>query len=250
MSVTILEPTYQNRVVAELVTIPNIEDLITEDDTPVDNIFSAKQQRLLVDTLYNSWSSLVPFFADANVGVFSSVYETPLVPDVFVSLNVQPKEDVWAKRGRSYFLWEFGKPPDIVVEIVSNKIGNELDNKLRRYARMGVTYYVVFDPVAQIQATTLTIYGLQLGRYRLLKSTWLKRVGLGVTLWTGTFEGLQATWLRWCDAQGQLLGTGGERIAQEQQRVIAEQERVIQEQRRAERYAAKLRALGIDPESE
>jgi hypothetical protein len=33
---------------------PNVEHLITEEDTPVDNVFSEKQQRFLVDTLYSS----------------------------------------------------------------------------------------------------------------------------------------------------------------------------------------------------
>ena len=35
---------------------PNIDDLVTEDDTPVDNLPSEKQQRLLTEPLYSSWS--------------------------------------------------------------------------------------------------------------------------------------------------------------------------------------------------
>lgn len=35
--------------------LPRVDDLVTEDDTPVDNIFSAKQHRLLVEPLYSSW---------------------------------------------------------------------------------------------------------------------------------------------------------------------------------------------------
>ncbi|NEQ75117.1 MAG: hypothetical protein F6K23_19950 [Okeania sp. SIO2C9] len=31
------------------------------------------------------------------------------------------------------------------MEIVSNKVGNELGSKLAGYARIGVWYYVVFD---------------------------------------------------------------------------------------------------------
>jgi hypothetical protein len=54
---------------------PNVDHLVTEDDTPVDNIFSEKQQRLLTEPLYNSWSGPGegrPFVAMANVG-----YRTP-----------------------------------------------------------------------------------------------------------------------------------------------------------------------------
>ena len=38
---------------AEIGVIPDISDLVTEDDTPVDNFFSAELQRLLVETLYS-----------------------------------------------------------------------------------------------------------------------------------------------------------------------------------------------------
>lgn len=69
-----------------------VDHLITEDDTPVDNLFSAKQQRLLVDSLYSSSATTIrrPFLADANVAVFYAVQQDPMVPDVFVSLDVQP----------------------------------------------------------------------------------------------------------------------------------------------------------------
>ena len=31
--------------------LPKVDSLVTEDDTPVDNLFSAKQQRLLAEAL-------------------------------------------------------------------------------------------------------------------------------------------------------------------------------------------------------
>lgn len=58
---------------------PDISNLITEDDTPVDNIFSEKQQRLLTETLYTTWRKTrgtdAPFVALANVGLFYGVDE-------------------------------------------------------------------------------------------------------------------------------------------------------------------------------
>src|SRR5713101_1725541 len=35
--------------------VPNLDELITEDDVPVDSIFAEKQQRLLTEPLYSSW---------------------------------------------------------------------------------------------------------------------------------------------------------------------------------------------------
>jgi hypothetical protein len=51
---------------------PDVEHLVTEDDTPVD-IFSSKQQRLLVEPLYTSWDGPGNgrrFLAMSNIGLF------------------------------------------------------------------------------------------------------------------------------------------------------------------------------------
>src|SRR6267378_1565791 len=125
---------------------PQVDHLVTEDDTPVDNIYSEKQQRLLTQSLYDSWagpSSGRSFITLANVGLFYGINQPPLVPDVLVSLDVELPMDIWEKRHRSYMIWEYGKAPEVVVELVSNKIGGEADVKLRTYARMGIAYYVI-----------------------------------------------------------------------------------------------------------
>ena len=49
---------------------PCVDHIVTEDDTPVDNIFSEKQQRLLTEPLYSSWTPGRLFLAAANVGLF------------------------------------------------------------------------------------------------------------------------------------------------------------------------------------
>ena len=183
---------------------PSVDSLVIEDDTPVDNFFSAKLQRLLVEVLYSSWASLGmdrPLVADADIGIFSSVSRPPIVPDVFVSLDVEAPQDFREKKNRTYFVWEFGKSPDVVIEIVSNKEGNELGSKLQDYARLGVTYYVVFDPLGQLGDDALQVFGLREGQYVLLEEPWLAQVGLGLTLWEGVFETIEGTWLRWCDRE-------------------------------------------------
>jgi hypothetical protein len=86
--------------------LPAVEHLVTEDDTPVDNTFSEKQQRLLTESLYSSWAGH-QFVAMANVGLFFSVHQPPLVPDVLLSLDVTMPENLWLKSHRSYFIWEY-----------------------------------------------------------------------------------------------------------------------------------------------
>ncbi len=208
---------------------PDVSNLITEDDTPVDNQFSEKQMRLLTESIHASWKPDFPFVAMANVGVFVALNRPAIVPDVLVTTHVEPLQDLMDKEHRAYMSWMFeGKVPDIVIEIVSNTKGNELGSKLRNYEHMGVTWYAVFDPMAYIQEEPLRVFSLAEGKYHPHDGGRLGEIGLGLRLWDGEFEGVSCQWLRWEDAEGRLLFTGKER---------------------AEALAAKLRELGVDPDS-
>ena len=233
--------------IVDEVTVPDANQLVTEDDTPVDNFASAKQQRFLISSLYSSWS-VAPFLAEANVGIYHTANQPAVVPDVFISLDVQVPPDWWDKPNRCYLVWNFGKPPELVLEIVSNRVGNELADKLRIYAQMRVAYYVVYDPAQKLGEQPLHVYELQGLHYAEQTELWLEQINLGLTLWQGTFEGRQETWLRWCDAEGKLLLTGDEKAEQERQRAEQERQRAEQERQRAERLEALLKAQGLDPD--
>jgi hypothetical protein len=240
--------------ITDEIDFPDASQLITEDDTPVDNFASAKQQRLLVSALYSAISGQV-FLAEANVVVYHIFGQPPIVPDVMVSFDVQVPPNWWDKENRCYLVWNFGKPPELVIEIVSNKVGNELTDKFAIYEHMRVSYYVVYDPSQQLSDTPLRLFELRGMHYTEMTDPWLEQVGLGLTLWTGEFEGRQDTWLRWRNADGDILLTGDEQAEQERSR--AEQERsraeqaeqsASQAQARADRLAELLRAQGIDPD--
>ncbi len=77
----------------------------------MDNFQSEKQQRLLVEPLYSSWSPGIPFIAAANVRLFYALKQDPLVPDaVFAPLKqLQGKDElngtllkVWVLTARKY----------------------------------------------------------------------------------------------------------------------------------------------------
>ena len=237
-----------------------VKNLVTEDDEPVDNLFSAKQQRLLVEPLYSSWVPLPaeeesaptprPFLADANVGVFFSVYQQPLVPDMFLSLDIEMGKDWNADETRSYLVWELGKVPEAVVEIVSNQEGNELGSKLKRYAEWGVTYYVVFDPFHELGETVLCVYELGFGkRLRPRKDFILPTLGLSLSLWEGTYEGVTDTWLRWCDQDGQLILTGKEGRAQAEAYAMQAVQRADSAEAEVAQLRAELERLRSSPSS-
>ncbi|WNZ27451.1 Uma2 family endonuclease [Leptolyngbya sp. NK1-12] len=268
----------------EIVTELDISHLVIEDDTPVDNFQSEEQQRLLVEPLYSSKVLPTPFLAAANVGLFYKLKGDPIVPDVMLSLGVQRSEDYSQRRNRSYFVWEFGKVPDVCLEIVSNQEGDELVlsqkshqkgktvSKKDIYAQIGVRYYVVFDPLQQIQGpeemngALLRIWSIAADGYIELtppegitavgQSVWLNGVGLGLTLWEGQFEEeITRLWLRWCDRDGQVIPTGAERANQAETRANQEETRANQAETRANQAEARarllaeqLRALGINPD--
>jgi len=212
-----------------------------------DNVLSEKQQRLLTEPLYSSWDAGRSFLATANVGLFYAIRQPPLVPDASVSLHVEPTGNLLAKENRSYFLWEFGKAPEAVVEIVSNKEGGETTDKMLKYARIGILYYAIYDPALAVQPEPLRVFVLRDKSYVPCTAEWLPVLNLGLTLWRGPFENCDAVWLRWCDRHGHVIPTGAERADQERQRAEEEHQRADEEHLRAEHLAAQLRALGVTP---
>jgi Uma2 family endonuclease len=239
---------------ARAVEEPDVSGLVTEDDTPVDNILSEKQERLLTEPLYSSWPGPPSddgeprrFAALANVGLFASPDEPPLVPDMMLSLDVAIAEDLSEKKNRSYFVWRFGKPPEVVVEIVSNDEGGELGERFRRYRRMRVSYYVVYDPLHELGEPSLRTFELRGDLYVAIDRPWFESVGLGLVEWDGAFEGITGRWLRWCARDGRVVPTGAERAETAEARAETAEARAETAEARAKRLAARLRELGVDP---
>ncbi len=209
---------------------PAIDHLVTEDDIPVDNFFSEKQQRLLTEPLYSSrtaWGGQRSFIAASNVGLFFAVRIPPLVPDALLSMDVELPADLEPKSHRCYFTWEYGKPPDVVIEVVSNREGGEDTQKLAAYARVRVPYYAIFDREKLLGAEVLRGYRLEATEFHKMdEPLWFPGVGLGLRIWQGRYEEHDNTWLRWVDANGTPVPTG---------------------QERADRLAEQLRQLGVEP---
>jgi hypothetical protein len=57
-------------------------------------------------------------------------------------------------------------------------------------------------------------------------------------------------WLRWWDLEGNLLLVGKEEADLQRQRAEQERQRAEQAERKAAQLAARLRAMGIDPDAE
>ncbi len=94
-----------------------------------------------------------------------------------------------------------------------------------------VPYYIVFDRYTD----TLRAFTLDLEHYIKLDlnqpKVWIPDLELGLGLWQGSYQGIERLWLRWYDAIGNWIPTP-----------------IEQASHRAERLAARLRELGIDPD--
>ncbi len=150
----------------------------------------------------------------------------------------------------SYVVWQEGVNPFVVVELLSP--GTEIEDlgetlptteqppaKWQVYERvLRVPYYIVFDRYTDIlrgfilQADCYTELNLEETRI------WMPTLELGLGLWQGTYQGINRLWLRWYDAYGNWVLTPTEQ----------ETQRAEQESDRAEKMAAKLRELDINPD--
>jgi len=224
---------------------PDLSHLITEDETPVDNRYSERQFTLLSLPLFDTWEEGKPFEALTDVGLFyKPSNDAVVVPDFLLSLGVTPRQVSESKEDRSYFVWLYGKPPELVVEIVSNKEGGELSRKMETYERIGVAYYAVHDAFRHLGQRELRLFRLTGGKYvEMADPTQMPEIGLGFTFWEGTFRDVNARWLRFVDKSGKLILTGSERLDEERVRADKERSRADQAEKRALELERRLKEL-------
>ena len=81
-----------------------------------------------------------------------------IAPDVLVALGLGMEERF------SYRVWREGKPPDWVLEVASpSTAADDVGDKRRRYAEMGVQEYWLFDPLGGLYPPgTPRLMGLEL----------------------------------------------------------------------------------------
>jgi Putative restriction endonuclease len=181
-----------------------------------------------------------------------SIYHTtgvshliPVIPDGFLSLGVERRKA--GKSRLSYAVWEEKEiVPKFVLEVVSKTPGDEYDEELVIYKKLGVLYYVIYNPQywKRDQHQPFEVYKLIDGEYQLQigEPFWMPEIGLGIGRANYISGKVQRQVLYWYDEIGRRYLTPHEAAQNErQQREIAEQQR--------SRLEAKLRELGIDPDN-
>ena len=231
------------------------KELPETDGSIVENFLEHPQGTLLTETIWPLLQQRHPegaFCIGQDSGIYWRKTDPPLhgckAPDWFYVPNVAPTPP--GEYRRSYVLWEEGVAPLIVVEFVSGDGAEERDRtfgtgKFWVYEQgIRAPYYAIYE----VQPGRVEVYCLLGGSYELVEANErdhypIPPLGMELGIWRGRFLNYEAPWLRWWDAQGQLLPTAEERTEQERQRAE-------EAEKRAQRLAEQLRAAGIDPDKE
>jgi Uma2 family endonuclease len=232
-------------------------------DYPASQVFSASDMNLYYDVRHAQWYKRPDWFGVVGV--------PRLYDDVDMRL--------------SYVVWQEGVNPFVVVELLSpgtekEDLGERGSEKLpvesSKLAGNGqaiqpesedkpprkwevyeqilhIPYYVVFSRYSD----RLRAFRLQGAHYEELElqepRVWMSELELGLGLWDGEFRGIERSWLRWYDAQGNWIPTEAEQEQAEKAQALQQAE---QERQRAEQAESKLESLmqrlrdsGIDPDT-
>ncbi len=229
---------------------PTQDELPSSDGIPMETQRHKLQMDLLIDSLELFWTERQDFYIGGDMFLYFSLEQVRgkdfRGPDFFVVLDVPKRER------KSWVVWEEGKGPDVVIELLSESTAarDKGEKQWTYQTRLRVPEYFWFDP---FNSQDWAGFGLKDGVYepiapdeqgRLLS----QQLGLALVRWPGSYREIEAEWLRWMTLEGVLLPTPQELAEQERQRAEQEWQRAEQERQRAERLAAQLRALGIEPE--
>jgi hypothetical protein len=138
-------------------------------------------------------------------------------------------------------VWEEGKAPDVVIELLSDSTAqlDKNEKKLIYQNQLRVSEYFWFDP---FNPNDWAGFFLQQGVYQPLSLNAQNQLisqslGLALQRWQGNYKGIDATWLRWATLEGELLPTPEE---QERLRADSESLRADSERLRAEQAESQL----------
>jgi len=218
-------------------------DLIFDDGEPLESNRHRVAMNLLICSLKHYWAEHNDYFIGGNMFVYYSSQQVKNKdfkgPDFFVVLDV-PKDPTRL----GWVVWEEnGRYPDVIIELLSDSTeAQDLGKKKQLYEKVFKTKdYFVFHPfkVNSLQGWSLHNYnGYQPITPNQQDWLWCESLGLWLGIWNGTVEDDNNAWLRFYDADGNLVLLPEE----------AQQQRAEAQQQRVERLAARLRELGEDPD--
>jgi Uma2 family endonuclease len=202
---------------------------LSSDEPPLETDLHFQQIVLLLECLQWLWRDRADFYASANSTIYFSEKQLRSRdfrgPDFFVVLGVE------RRLRKSWVVWaEDGKTPNVIVEVLSESTA-AVDRGLKKQLYQDVLKvydYFWFDP-DNLEFAGFTLVN---GQYQPLQPNTQGQ------LWSQQLQlllGLHESKLRYFTPDGEL--------------VPSPTEAALSSQQRADRLAAKLRELNIDPDT-
>ncbi len=255
----------ENPPISPKETLPTMYDLPSEtlEDEGLPDEF-----HLIQPTLLNS-TFVPPDYSENEIFVASdlNLYYNPSHPqwykrpDWFGVLGGTRLYDNRELR-LSYVAWQETIQPYVVIEFISpstegEDLGKTLWNRSKPPTKwivyeqlLRIPYYFVFNRYTdEFQG-----FGLMMNRYQRLskqdKGFWLAEAKMGLGLWQGHYQGIDRTWLRWYDEQGNWIPTPLETqkqlTQQEKQRAEEERQRADKAELEIQKLRELLKQSGVD----
>lgn len=249
-------------------SLPDHTQLPESDGTFVKNFQELPQSIILTSSIEPVLQKLHPdgrYCIGQDSGIYWQLTEPPEkgaeAPDWFYVPNVSPLIDGVYRR--SYVMWKEIVAPLIAIEFVSGngseerdaspppKDNDAIDSTTGKKQKAGKFWVyerairIPFYGIYEVKKASVEVYHLVNGRYEKMSPNQRGHypiAPMGVEL--GIQYGQEETpipWLRWWDADGNLLLAGDERAVAAE--MIANQER-----QQKEKLAAYLRSLGVNPD--
>ena len=250
---------------------PDHTQLPESDGSFVKNFQEHPQSIILTDSLTPVLERLHPdgqYAIGQDCGIYWRETDPPEAgaeaPDWFYVGNVPP--DLEGQVRRSYVLWREFISPLIALEFASGNGSEECDrtplsranlDRGKRPGKLWVYEQIINIPyygIYVIQTGNLEMYNLSNGTYQLMAPNErghypVDRLGVELGLWQGSYQNQQQLWLRWWDAEGNLLLTGWEQTELERVHRERERERAERERERAERAEEQVQLLTAEMRS-
>ena len=145
-----------------LLPLPDPPEREPDDMTSVQHLGENGNMYLLIQYLGNLETTIVSgeryIVPEPGTPASQRIY-----PDMMVAFNADP---AMYRQDNSYVISRQGKPPDLVMEIASERTGrNDVEDKPARYAALGIPEYWRFDETGNFHGTKLAGDRLVQGRY-------------------------------------------------------------------------------------
>jgi Uma2 family endonuclease len=241
-------PVFAMVTAANLSSPPTQDELPYSDGVPMESQRHVQQMTLLILTLQPWLNARTDGYAGGNMFVYFSLEQLKnrdfRGPDFFAVVGVPKGER------KSWVVWEEGKAPDVVIELLSESTANtdKTDKKLIYQNQLRVSEYFWYDP---FNPDDWAGFFLQQGIYKPLilnknQQFMSQSLGLSLVRWSGIYQGTEGVWLRWATLEGELLPLGEEIAEQERQNAKQERQRAEQERIRAEQAESQLRQVAFN----